>query len=291
MATITKLFPTGVLQSSVELNEVTYNNIKVGPTGVYAAQFDEVNLTAGTAERRTSTGTYMVSGYFDEYTLAPVISTGVITTGLLLHLDAGDTLSYPGSGTSWYNLVSGSLNGTMNAGVTYSAADGGSMVFNGGSTAIVNVTTASAVTSLTNNITIEVWYKSTNNHPELLSTGAGSNGVCFGYFSTGGTSWKVTKYGVIDIYTGSIPQNTAWHQAVVTYSSTAGVKVYIDGALSNTNASTANIAASSTPTVVIGKLESNYHTGSIGIVRWYNTALSATDILQNFNANRARYGI
>ena len=44
--TITKLFPTGVLQSSVEFDEVTYSSIKVGPTGVYAAQFDEVTQSA-----------------------------------------------------------------------------------------------------------------------------------------------------------------------------------------------------------------------------------------------------
>ena len=79
MATITKLFPTGVLQSAVELNEISYTSIKVGPAGVYAAQFNEVNLAAGTAERRTSTGTYLVSGYFDEYTLnAPAVGA---TTG------------------------------------------------------------------------------------------------------------------------------------------------------------------------------------------------------------------
>jgi hypothetical protein len=66
--TITKLFPTGILQSSVQFDEVTYSAIKVGPNGVFAAQFDEVNLAADTAERRTNTGTYLVSGYFDEYT-------------------------------------------------------------------------------------------------------------------------------------------------------------------------------------------------------------------------------
>jgi hypothetical protein len=78
MATITKLFSTGVLQSAVELNEISYTSIKVGPAGVYAAQFDEVNLAAGTAERRTSTGTYMVSGRFDEYTLNAPAATGSI---------------------------------------------------------------------------------------------------------------------------------------------------------------------------------------------------------------------
>ena len=68
--TITKLFSTGILQSAVELDEISYTSVKVGPSGVYAALFDETNLAAGTAERRTSTGTYLVSGYFDEYTLA-----------------------------------------------------------------------------------------------------------------------------------------------------------------------------------------------------------------------------
>jgi len=69
--TLTKLFPNGVLQTRVELDEITYSSIKVGPSGVYAAQFDEISLSTSTAERRTSTGTYLVSGYFDEYTIAP----------------------------------------------------------------------------------------------------------------------------------------------------------------------------------------------------------------------------
>ena len=71
MPTISKLFSTGVLQTTVQLDEITYGSIKVSPTGVYAAQFDETTLTAGTAERRTSTGVYQVSGSFDEYTLTP----------------------------------------------------------------------------------------------------------------------------------------------------------------------------------------------------------------------------
>ena len=54
--------------NSVALDEVTYDSVKVSPTGVYAAQFDEVNLPAPTAERRLSTGVYQVSNYFDDYT-------------------------------------------------------------------------------------------------------------------------------------------------------------------------------------------------------------------------------
>jgi len=69
--TITKLYANGALQTSVTLDEVTYSSIKVGPNGVFASQFDEVNLPSGTAERQLQNGTYQVSGYFDEQTLNP----------------------------------------------------------------------------------------------------------------------------------------------------------------------------------------------------------------------------
>jgi hypothetical protein len=78
---------------------------------------------------------------------------------------------------------------------------------------------------------------------------------------------------------------------VLTYSSTAGTNVYVDGALSSpTSANTQNLSAGST-TFNIGRSEGNYHNGSIGIVRMYNAVLSASDVAQNFSAFRGRYGI
>lgn len=219
-----------------------------------------------------------------------VVASGVYSTGLVLHMDAGNASSYPGSGTTWTSLV-GSYSGTMNAGVTYSSASGGSMVFNGAS-GYVNVPSASAITGLTNNVSIEAWYKSNNNYPKILATGSGSFGLNFGQYTytSNTTKWKVTKYGVVDIYIGSIPQDTNWHQVVVTYSSTGGTTVYVDGALSGTLAGNNNLAAG-TSNIPIGQSEGGYHNGSIGIVRWYNTALTSAQVLQNFNANRARFGI
>ena len=215
---------------------------------------------------------------------------GYVTTGLSVYLDAGNLASYPGTGTTWTSLVN-SYTGTLQAGVTYSSSNGGIMSFNGGSTATVNMVN-SAFAALTNNFSVEFWYNSTNYHPGLVANGSGANGFVFGYYSGASplNSWKVTKYGVIDIYIGSIPQNTAWHQAVVTYSSTAGVVVYVDGASNGTSANTTNLAAGST-TFNIGRSEGNYHNGGIGIVRMYNVVLSASDVLQNFNNDRSRYGI
>jgi hypothetical protein len=215
-------------------------------------------------------------------------SFSIVTTGLILHLDAGNASSYSGSGSTWTDLSPSAKNGTI-TGATYSSAESGYFSFAAASTNKVEVTSASAIWGLTNNITAEVWYTSTNNQPQLMSTGVSNQGFNFGRFTLNPTKFKVTKYNVVDIYRGDIPQNTNWHQAVVTFSSTTGVRVYVDGALSESLANNNNLIAGSRLT--IGQAESGYHVGKISIVRMYNVALSASDVLQNFNANRSRYGI
>ena len=180
----------------------------------------------------------------------------------------------------------------MGTGVGYSASNGGVITFNGASTAFVNMyASASAlVTAATNNFSIEAWYQSNNNFPGITRTGIGSNGFVFGYFSTTGTAWKVTKYGRVDLSAGTIPQNTSWHQAVLTYSSTTGTRVYVDGALSGTALNnTTNLFGGTQFSV--GRSENVTLNGSMGIFRWYSAVLSETDVLQNFNADRARYGL
>ena len=219
-----------------------------------------------------------------------VSSDGIVTSGLAIHLDAGNVASYPGSGTTWTSLVN-SYTGSMGTGVGYSASNGGVITFNGATTSYVNLYgSASAVVAATNNFSIEAWYQSNNNFPGILRTGLGNRGFVFGYFSTTGTAWKVTKYGLVDLQAGTIPQNTSWHQAVLTYSSTTGVRVYIDGALSGTAVNNnSNLIGGNEFSV--GRSESVRLNGSMGIFRWYSAVLSASGVLQNFNANRSRFGI
>ena len=57
--------------------------------------------------------------------------SGIVTDGLVLHLDAGNPLSYPGSGTTWNDLSGNNNNGTMIGGVTYNSDNGGVMIFDG----------------------------------------------------------------------------------------------------------------------------------------------------------------
>jgi len=221
-------------------------------------------------------------------TIASIPLPTPVSSGLQVYLDAGNPSSYPGSGPTWTSLVNG-YTGTLQAGTSYSASNGGVISFNGTSGYVTLLNTT--FRALTNNLSVEYWYQSTNNRPGLMNNGSGSNGFVFGYYSSTPANFKVTKYGVIDIFAGAIPQNTAWHQAVLTYSSTTGTRVYIDGALSSpTSANTGNLTPGNT-TFNIGVSEGNYHNGAIGIVRWYNTVLSLANVQQNFEADRARYGI
>ena len=238
------------------------------------------NYTDATAALAWARGSSYYTVYGDNF----------VTAGLALHLDAGNSASYPGSGTTWTSLVNG-YTGTLGAGVGYSSSSGGVLTFNGASNASVDMyASASSLLNSTNNISIEAWYQSNNNFPGIVVTGQSSSGFVLGYYSGTGTSWKVTKYGVIDLNAGAIPQNTAWHQVVLTYSSTTGARIYVDGALSTpTSANTSSLSRGDR--FFIGKSEAVQLNGSMGIFRWYTTVLSAAYVLQNYNANRLRFGI
>jgi Concanavalin A-like lectin/glucanases superfamily len=224
--------------------------------------------------------------------IAPASTSSIVTSGLAVHLDAGNPSSYPGTGVVWTSLVNG-YTANLISGAAYSSNSGGVITFNGSTSYVdmynTTVPASSLASTTLNNFSVEAWYKSNNNFPAIIRTGVSSRGFVFGYYSGTGTAWKVTKYGVIDLQAGTIPQNNAWHQAVVTYSSTAGVKVYIDGSLSGSVANNTNLGAGNE--FSIGKSENVNLNGNMGIFRWYNSVLSASDVLQNFNANRTRYGL
>ena len=93
MATITKLFSNGLLQSAVELDEITYNSVKISPAGIYSAGFDETTLT-GAAERRTSDGKYLVSGSFDEVSIAPNNNGSLLFNGSNQYLTISSTSAF-----------------------------------------------------------------------------------------------------------------------------------------------------------------------------------------------------
>lgn len=229
--------------------------------------------------------------------------TKMITGGLVICLDPRNLVSYPGSGTTWTDLCGRNSNLTMSAGVTYSSSFSGVMSFNGSGTA--TIASSSAVAFSTGDYAIECWFRTTSSvsgYSNIFDVGAGTlQTIRFGDTGFGNklqtaanatalnTMWStaITKTTALNtwyhgVLTRTSGTNTFWlNNSIQNINSGANPSTYPFTSFSDTSGS-----ASATSLTLGSGL-----TGNIGIFRVYNRALSATEIGQNFNATRGRYGI
>jgi hypothetical protein len=221
----------------------------------------------------------------------------VITNGLVLNLDAANTKSYPGSGTTWADLSRGGNNGTLVNGPTFNSANGGSIVFDGVNETI-NLGTGNTFFPIPQ-FTIQVWFKSLGTVP-TTGTSPSIYGFTYGIrcivgstnllFSVdNGTNLNATST------TGTIPfMNGNWYSCTMTHDGTVN-KMYVNGTF-NTSVNRTWSGTSRWPTDGwnLGRDNNNnnqFFFGHIGQCKIYNRVLSDTEILQNFNSSRARFGI
>ena len=288
MATITKLFSNGLLQSSVIFDE-TASFISISPTSVNATLFDEVTLGVDTAERRFSNGAYQVSGFFDEYTLTQ--SSDIVTTDLQLYLDAGNASSYPGSGTAWTDLSGNSRNGTLTNGPTYSSADGGSIVFDG-TNDYVQCTGSLTVTAAT----FLTWIKRNGNQGQydgiLFSRGTNTTGMNFQASNQLGYHWN-DAVATYSWQSGLIIPNLAWCMIAISVTSTTATAYLCQSSGITSAVRTVNHSSSVLNDIklAVDDAAARYFNGNISAAMLYNRALTAGEIATNFSAFRGRYGI
>ena len=229
----------------------------------------------------------------------------IITDGLVLNLDAAQLRSYPTTGTTWTDLSGNNNNGTLVNGVAFNSANGGSIVFDGVND-YVNCGNASSLNfERTNSFSFCFWiypisfvttsallskYDSTDKGL-TVSTGVGS--IIFVLRNT-----LTTNDFFIQTANNSILINN-WYFITVTYdgsSNATGVSFYINGVKTLNdiivrNALTANISNTAN-FLVGGRITSPiYYTGRMSTSLTYNKVLSATEILQNYNATKSRYGL
>jgi hypothetical protein len=214
----------------------------------------------------------------------------VVQSGLVLNLDAGVLSSYGGSGTTWTDLSGLGNTGTLVNGVGYSGSNGGSLSFDGVND-FINISYNSIINNSTI-FTIDFWFKSNN---------IASEQVFFSTTNTSGSSgYQIEVYNskiLLQVFpsqtytysTQTLSSNT-FYNVSVTYNS-GNIIYYINGA----SAGTANYTFTpSNIDAAIGKYTYNnslYVNGNIPSFKFYNRALSAAEIKQNFNAMRARFSI
>jgi hypothetical protein len=215
----------------------------------------------------------------------------IVTDGLLLQLDANDNSSYPGAGTTWYDMSGAGNDMTLVDTPTFVSGAISYFDFNG----INEYATGTGVTVPTTSYTKSVWFwldaYVVNN---IVS---GFNGVG-GHFLFMGNSTKILvghhNQGVaFNTYqsSSSINLNT-WYNVTVTFSTTSGFKIYINGQLdSSHNMTLAHLGSGTTNLGSYSNSGDNFLNGRISKVYTYNKVLSATEILQNFDADRYQFGI
>ena len=214
----------------------------------------------------------------------------IITDGLVWMVDAGFTPSYPKTGTTWYDVV-GSGDGTLTNGPVYDSADGGSIDFDGDNDEAIFSTNAIYNTP---SITVESWVN-------LVSDGSRhivlANWNGFALEVNPGTDVVMYVYnteGQVGAFTsGGFFSFGAWMCVTGTYDTSAQqIKTYINGVLRATRSNTPPITYSVgnrrvSPTIYGGGPVNN----KIALVRQYNRALSDSEVLQNYNAQKTRFGL
>lgn len=207
----------------------------------------------------------------------------IVSTGLLVNVQAGNLSSYPGSGSTWTNLIDGSAY-TITSG-TFNSDNGGSIVFNGTSTFVPIGTPLSAGT----NFTLEAWVyaSSTTSSHNIISSSSNVFWVSSGTLY-GGIAGSYTLVSSAGFPTG------VWKHVALTFNdSTNTMTLYINGTQvnQNTNVTQSFIGGEilRIGSHVSGGTPVSFWNGRIAQARVYNTALSAANILTNFNATKGGY--
>jgi hypothetical protein len=243
--------------------------------------------------------------------MATSYSPKIVTDGLVLYLDAANPRSYV-SGSAQWNDISENLNsGSLTNGPTFNSANGGNIVFDG-TNDFVNVLYPTALNN-TPSFTVECVVKADATvtildtiFQRIISYTSASKNIQFGLARTSGSAVGSERmfyiinsatqsnpnYSVANIPTGSI------YHVVSTFDGISTYQMYLNGIAAPNAPFVPNFPDAligvfvSAGTFVIGQRGNGaYLSGSIYNVKVYNKALSAQEILQNYNATRSRFGI
>ena len=229
-------------------------------------------------------------------------SYSMVTSGLLLQLDAGNPTSYSGSGTTWTDLSTYQNDATLTGSPSFTSAGTASYFSFNGTNQFASVTTSKmnvAYTGKTTMFAIKTVNANTSNATYRNLFGGSGNNRNFNtylyhvsgstwtmHFSTGPNSpWASTASASFTV------TDNQW-MIVATTQTTGGVLTYyVNGQQIGTPATGITFSQFINSGIEAVARSDNYWRGDIGAVAIYGQALNATQIQQNFNALRGRYGL
>ena len=235
--------------------------------------------------------------------MASLGGPNIVTSGLVLSLDAANVKSYPGSGTTWRDLSGNSNNGTLTNGPTFSSANGGSIVFDGINDYVECGTTLGPLNSWTAN----AWVinRKTTGAAIFVARSGGSplydQNIILGWGSTVNNRFYVSGKTTTGVYfsscTSSFSPNTSSIYNVVGCfdAPSTTLSLYINGVLDNSKVVGTLFTTGSNLFTQIGCSDGltlgNFASGNIYNASIYNRALTASEVLQNYNSIKSRFNL
>ena len=230
----------------------------------------------------------------------------IVRDGLVLYLDAGSPNSYQGTGTIWKDISKvNQNNGTLVNGPTFSSANGGSIVFDGVNDFVSSINQPFSIQDNTP-FSVDLFFKSTSlttaqlvgNWNVLVTPGwridIVSGQIRFLLLDAGGSSGR-------GIRTNLTYNNGNIYHYCATYTGNRdvnGISSYING-----NSITTTTLLNTSPTTLVNSQITlgasqinttsyvNFIIGNLYTTKLYNRALTPSEVLQNYNATKGRFGL
>lgn len=221
--------------------------------------------------------------------------SNIVKDGLVLYLDAGSPNSFyaPTAGTTWKDISGNRNNATLVNGPAYTGSNGGSIVFDGTNDTVSFSSSFNATTAGLNGYhSVDLWV--------YLDTQPGVDSGLFTCNNTGGLNgymhyivrssrFHLGWYSVDVTSTTPLTTNT-WYNVVFMFDTDNKQKIYINGAFNIESVVRNTPFNGGTAGIGMGYYN-GYYKGLIPITKVYNRPLSATEIRQNYNATKARFGL
>jgi len=217
-----------------------------------------------------------------------IAGVNAVNDGLIFTIDAGNFRSYSGSGNTSNGLVGG-IGGTLVNGIGFTSANSGSFIFDGTNDYIDVPINPSLFTT---EGTMIIWLKNDEATPASTSN-TGFMGFSSGYQNDhypwiDGLGYLSTfRNNRVSLTLSTSVTRTNIHMVCVT-SNSSEWKLYQNAVLQYTTSSSGSVTMSNT-TIGYSISQSFNYKGKVYSFSLYNRALSAAEVLQNYNSTKRRY--
>ena len=216
-------------------------------------------------------------------------SPQIVRDGLVLYLDAANIKSYPGTGTTVLDLSTNLNNSVLTNGASYNIANNGYFNFDGSNDCIV-VNSNANILSTTNYTKMAWFYATTFSTGNNIISGGNSGQHAFWLGASDRLRAGHNSQWSTVISNTTLLLNT-WYFGAVTFNTSTGWILYLNGNQESTSGSLTTFTGNQEILIGAFSTGANVFTGRIANGLVYNKVLTISEIKQNFNATRGRYGI